>query len=111
MDEDMGKAIAEEISHNIARKIAIGIAFFIAFLIFIAIGGVIVQWLWNWLVPSLFGLRSVTLWEALGLLTLSRILFGGFGRGGGSPREHRHERREWWKKKASPPAAPSPQAG
>ena len=99
--DEMGQAIAKEISQTIARRIATGIAkgiaIFIAFLIFIALGGVVVQLLWNWLVPSLFGLRQVTLWEALGLLALSRILFGGFGRGGGS-HGPRHKRREWWKK-------------
>ncbi len=41
--------------------------------------------LWNWLMPSIFGLTTVTFWQALGLLALSRILFGGLrgGRGGG----------------------------
>ncbi|HEV3057237.1 MAG TPA: hypothetical protein VGY48_03270 [Vicinamibacterales bacterium] len=36
--------------------------------------------LWNWLLPPLFGWRQVTFWQALGLLALCRILFGGFGR-------------------------------
>jgi hypothetical protein len=107
--DEMGQAIAQEISHTIARNIAKGIAIFIAFLIFIALGGVVVQLLWNWLVPSLFGLRVVTLWEALGLLALSRILFGGFGRGGGSHGGPRRGRREWWKKERST-ATTSPQA-
>lgn len=45
------------------------------------IGGTIVQLLWNWLMPELFGLPSLTFWQAFGLLALARILFGGFGRG------------------------------
>jgi hypothetical protein len=48
------------------------------FLLFIALGGEIVMQLWNWLLPPLFGLREVTFWQALGLLALCRILFGGF---------------------------------
>jgi len=48
-------------------------------LLFIAIGGWIVQYLWNWLLPSLFGWREVTFWQALGMLVLCRILFGGLG--------------------------------
>jgi len=48
-------------------------------LIFIAVGGEIVLQLWNWLLPSLFGWRPITFWQALGLLLLCRILFGGFG--------------------------------
>jgi hypothetical protein len=56
-----------------------------ALLLFIAIGGAVVQQLWNWLAPSIFGWRQITFWQAVGLLALCRILFGrvggrGFGR-------------------------------
>src|SRR5882672_6088143 len=57
---------------------------------FTAIGGGVVMLLWNWLAPALFGLRLVTFWQAIGLLALCRILFGGFGLGGGG---HRNSRR------------------
>ncbi len=57
----------------------------LGFLGFIALGGYIVQLLWNWLLPGLFGVPSVTFWQALGLLLLSRILFGRIG-GRGGPR-------------------------
>ena len=64
----------------------------VAFLLFVALGGKIVQALWNWLLPSLFGLSQVTFWQALGLLALCRILFGGLGHHGGSGS---HYRRRW----------------
>ena len=48
-------------------------------LLFMVIGGEIVQQLWNWLLPPLFGIRQITFWQALGILVLCRILFGGFG--------------------------------
>jgi hypothetical protein len=47
--------------------------------LFAFIGGEIVMQLWNWLLPQLFGIRQITFWQALGILTLCRILFGGFG--------------------------------
>jgi hypothetical protein len=47
--------------------------------VFVAIGGEIVLQLWNWLLPPLVGWRPITFWQALGLLALCRILFGGFG--------------------------------
>jgi len=47
-------------------------------LLFIVIGGEIVLQLWNWLLPQLFGWRPITFWQALGILLLCRILFGGF---------------------------------
>jgi len=38
----------------------------------------VVRWLWNWLMPGIFGLHAIGFWQALGLLVLSKILFGGF---------------------------------
>lgn len=52
----------------------IGIA---AIALFVAIGGEVVMQLWNWLAPALFGWRQITFWQALGILVLCRILFGG----------------------------------
>jgi len=51
--------------------------------LFIFIGGEIVKLLWNWLLPPLFGWRLISFWQALGILVLCRVLFGGFGRHGG----------------------------
>jgi hypothetical protein len=48
-------------------------------LLFIFIGGEVVRQLWNWLLPPLFGWRQITFWQALGILALCRILFGGSG--------------------------------
>ena len=66
----------------------------LGFLGLIAFGGFIVQQLWNWLVPPVFGWSVLTFWQALGLLALCRILFGGLsmhgGRGG-----RRRMRRRW----------------
>ncbi len=58
---------------------------------FVALGGTIVRLLWNGLLPDLFGFPQVTFWQALGLLALGRILFGGLGMGGGSRRGRRAE--------------------
>ena len=41
------------------------------------------------LAPAMFGLRLITFWQALGILILCRILFGGFGMLGGSGRSPR----------------------
>ena len=54
----------------------------LAILLFIAIGGAIVMGLWNWLLPALFDGPRITFWQAVGILALCRILFGGFGRHG-----------------------------
>jgi len=63
--------------------------------IFTWIGGELVMLLWNWLLPTLFGWRQITFWQAIGLLALCRILFGGFRLGGhGSPRSRLRQRME-----------------
>ena len=56
-----------------------------------ALLALIVMLLWNAVMPAVFvGSRSMDYPHALGLLVLSRILFGGFrGRGGW------HQRRHW----------------
>jgi len=34
-----------------------------------------VMWLWNWLMPEIFGLAVINVWQSLGLLMLSTALF------------------------------------
>lgn len=51
------------------------------------------QYLWNWLMPALFHLPAISLGQTLGLLVLSRILFGGFR--GGRPGGWARERKVW----------------
>ena len=73
---------------------AIKIAFFAV--LFIAVAGFVVMQLWNWLTPALFGWHAITFWQALGILVLSKLLFGGF-RGRPGWRSHsRHRMMERW---------------
>lgn len=60
--------------------------------------GFLVKALWNWLMPDIFGLATITVWQALGLMLLTRLLFSGSGGksdskssrdGGGRRREER----------------------
>jgi hypothetical protein len=37
--------------------------------------GLPLQILWNWLMPSIFNLRYITFWEAVGLNFIATILF------------------------------------
>ncbi|MBZ5650993.1 MAG: DUF3106 domain-containing protein [Acidobacteriia bacterium] len=67
-------------------------------LLFIAIGGQIVLLLWNWLLPPLFGWRLITFWQAVGILALCRILFGGFGRHGFQRSNFRRRMAERWER-------------
>ena len=61
---------------------------------FIAAGlafGAIVMALWNAILPAVTGVKQISFLQALGILLLSKILFGGFGRRGswqGGRRQH-----------------------
>lgn len=68
----------------------------LAFVAFVAVGGLVVRELWNWLLPAIFGWRQVTFWQALGILMLCRILFGGFGMHGTSRSGMRRRMAERW---------------
>ena len=66
-----------------------------------ALFGWVVMLLWNALLPAVLGVGTITFWQALGILVLSKILFGGFsGHGHGRSRHHDHHRhyrmREKW---------------
>jgi hypothetical protein len=55
-----------------------------------ALGGTVML-LWNAVMPSVFiGAQAINYLQALGLLALSRILFGGFRGGGWHRRWHGH---------------------
>jgi hypothetical protein len=49
----------------------------LALIVFAGFGQAVLQ-LWNWLMPSIFGLHTITYWQAVGLLALSWIFFRGF---------------------------------
>ena len=53
--------------------------FFLLFIpVLLAVLGGVVMVLWNAILPDVFGWRRVTYGQALGLLVLCRLLFGGF---------------------------------
>jgi hypothetical protein len=81
--ESFEKKIERKIENRIAKMIGIGVMIFVASAVFILVGGIVVQALWNWLVPDIFGLPMLDFWQALGLLALTRILFGNMSMGGG----------------------------
>jgi hypothetical protein len=57
-------------------------------LVGILAGGLVVMLLWNWLTPALFGWKQIGFAQALGVLILSKILFGSF---------HGHRGHDHWR--------------
>jgi hypothetical protein len=56
--------------------------------------GFVVMYLWNWLMPTIFGLTKITFWQAWGLVVLSHILFKSFPHNRG-----RHHHSDHWKER------------
>ncbi len=74
---------------KIVRGITIGLVFALVF-------GLVVMMLWNWLAPAVFGLREINYAQAVGLILLTRILFGIRGmRPGFAARLHDHGHWGW----------------
>ena len=81
------------------------VLFFIG--VFIAIATALswlVMFLWNAILPETVGVQPLNFWKAAGLLLLSKILFGGFGRGGGRGKgkgwgHHKSGNKHSWKNK------------
>jgi Ca2+/H+ antiporter, TMEM165/GDT1 family len=67
-----------------------GVKFALFAALFVTVFGFAVMSLWNWLMPALFGWHLIKFWQAVGILVLSKILFGGFR---GHPGRHLYWRR------------------
>lgn len=67
----------QRLGNIVARAIIILIKVIIILSIVLAGFGQAVLHLWNWLMPELFGLHTITYWQAVGLMALSWLLFGG----------------------------------
>jgi hypothetical protein len=55
-----------------------GIGFAVLTVLGIFAFGYVFMMLWNWLMPELFSLHTITFWQGVGLLVLGKMLFGGF---------------------------------
>jgi hypothetical protein len=79
-----------------SRRILKGVAILAIVAAVLALIGTVVMLLWNALVPPLFHGPPLSYWQAVGLLLLSRILFGGLrGRTGGWHWRQRRWRERW----------------
>jgi hypothetical protein len=58
------------------RIIAVVIAALVIVPLLIFVFGSLTMFLWNWLMPGLFGLPVLTFWKAVGILLLAKLIFG-----------------------------------
>ena len=80
--------------NQMGKKVGKIIAYIFLGILLVALFGWVTQYLWNWLMPKIFGLPTLSLIETFGLLLLSKILFGFGGKGGGG------DKHKWqWKQR------------
>ena len=73
-----------------------GLKFMAFAAIAVAAVGAVVMGLWNALLPDLFGWHTISYWQAVGLLVLSKILLGGLRGGSGHGMHWRGRLMERW---------------
>lgn len=73
--------------------VGMGIGGILLAMIMALVVGVVVMALWNWLMPAIFGLTTITFWQAWGLVVLTHILFKSFPHH--SPHHHDKHRDHW----------------
>jgi hypothetical protein len=85
---------------RVTKKVTKMLTFALLFVVLFALFGYFVMRLWNWLMPAIFGLHMIGYWQAIGIMVLSKILFGGFRgrRGYGGPRHWRRRWMEGWER-------------
>lgn len=81
-----------------SNRIARMLKFALFAVLFVTVFSFVVMRLWNWLVPPVFGWHVITFWQAVGLLVLSKILFGGFHGRPGRNMYWRRRMTERWEK-------------
>lgn len=83
-------------------KFQMVLKFLVLFVVGVLVFGTVVMGLWNAILPAVLGVKAITFLQALGILILSKILFGGFGRRGGwrggRNQEWRGRMKEKWSK-------------
>ena len=56
-----------------------GLMILVFVIIAVFVFGLVVMSLWNAILPAVLGVKAISFMQALGILLLSKILFGGFG--------------------------------
>lgn len=88
---------------NMYTKRGWWIAKFVVFgVLMVVLLGSVTQFLWNFIMPDIFGLPVINFWQGLAMFTLAKLIFG-FGGGGGN-KWGRYRGQQWrahWAEKYS----------
>jgi hypothetical protein len=94
---------------TLLEKVLLGILFAIGGIVLIALFGLIIMLLWNWLMPEIFGLPTLDYWKAWGLLILCWILFKNWSfseSNSSTDRKRKKQLRRYMREGQDPPSSP-----
>lgn len=93
---DYGKHMEKRMEARVKKGVVKGfkiLAMIVLAILFFLLAGYVLQLLWNWLMPELFGLPTVTYWQAFGLLILAKLLFGLGSHSSNGKKDHSRKQR------------------
>lgn len=98
--KEFEKSVEKKVESTVKKVMKIVAMVIFGILVFLLANYLLMR-LWNWLMPDLFGVGTVTYWEALGVFILAKLLFG-FGGGGKSKGGSSHKKKVKSSNKCSP---------
>jgi len=92
--KEFEKAVEKKVESTVKKVLKIVAMVIFGILVFLLANYLLMR-LWNWLMPDLFGVGTVTYWQALGIFVLAKLLFGfgGGGSGGKSKGRSSHKKK------------------
>lgn len=61
--------------NNLFAKISLFVITIVVIIAMLILMAYPTMWLWNWVMPTIFGLTKITFWQAFGINLLSSLLF------------------------------------
>ena len=89
--KEFEKAVEKKVENTVKKVIKVIAMVILGILVFLLANYLLMR-LWNWLMPDLFGVGTVSYWQALGIFVLAKLLFG-FGGGGGKSKGGSHKKK------------------
>jgi hypothetical protein len=72
--------MGDDIFEKIGLGVVLGLLVIAVIAVFSLFVGMLVMYLWNWLLPDIFNISKIGYFQGVGISLLSGLLFGGWAR-------------------------------
>lgn len=90
-NKNFEKKVESNVEYYVKKVVKVIAMIVLAGILFLLANYVLMR-LWNWLMPDIFGLATITFWQAFGILIMAKIIFG-FGGGGKNKGGSHHKKK------------------